>query len=190
MTQEEMLNLLPPWFQEIKEFPEIMKAYGAEFEELQANIERVANNTHIQTCDLQTVEYWEKKLKITPPIGATLEDRRNTIQGRFTVSGGYTLKKLYQTLTEMYGKGTITWYALTPWYLLDWGLEESLNRNSYTFRLITPKRNGILDFLRLWYAVAPAHTPIHTRVNSKYDIQTNPVYVGGAASYSIQYNAE
>lgn len=186
MMQEEMLNLLPLWFQEIKEFPEIMKAYGAEFEELQANIERVANNTHIQTCDLQTVEYWEKKLKITPPIGATLEDRRNTIQGRFTVSGGYTLKKLCETLTEMYGYGSVTWFTLgtQDWILQTW------TGDRFEFWLRKPKRNGFLNFLALWYAVAPAHIGITTRAQVSTRVQTNPVYVGGAASYSIQYNAE
>ena len=41
MIKDDMINMLPPWFQKIREYPELMKAYGAALEEFNNNMKQV-----------------------------------------------------------------------------------------------------------------------------------------------------
>lgn len=185
MIKDDMIEMLPQWFQEIKEFPEIMKAYGAEFEELQANVKQVSDNTHVQTCDVATVDYWEKKLGITPPIGATLEDRRTEIIGRMSISSGYTEKKLYEVLTGMFGQGNFGPFRLigSKWFM------KTNAAQSWTFKIYYFRRNAIKDLATLWFIVAPAHFKLTKYVDALEEVK-KPVYVGGAVSYTTIHIAE
>lgn len=185
MIKDDMIEMLPQWFQRIKEFPEIMKAYGAEFEELQTNIKQVSDNTHVQTCDVATIDYWEKKLHITPPVGATLEDRRADIMGRMTIGTGYTAKKLYEVLTEMFGQGN---FGGSPLPGSNWTLNTN-NSNYWIFTIYIFRRNAIKDISTLWFNVAPAHLNLVRHVSATQDIEQG-VYVGGAVSHTVIYTAE
>ena len=185
MIKDDMIEMLPQWFQKIKEFPEIMKAYGAEFEELQTNIKQVSDNTHVQTCDGATVDYWEKKLHITPPVGATLEDRRADIMGRMTIGSGYTAKKLYEVLTEMFGQGNFGPFRL---YGSKWFMKTDASY-AWMFKIYYFRRNAIKDIATLWYNVAPAHVKLTKYVEALEEVK-HPVYVGGAVSHTVIYTAE
>jgi hypothetical protein len=42
-------------------------------------MERILNNFFIQRCDIQTIQYWESLLGLTPSSSETLDDRRSAI---------------------------------------------------------------------------------------------------------------
>lgn len=72
-------KLLPPVYRAIKDMYAYAKALNDEFLVYVNFMERILKNFFIQTCDLQTVEYWERLLGLTVTEGETIEERKQEI---------------------------------------------------------------------------------------------------------------
>lgn len=72
-------KLLPPVYRAIKDMYAYAKALNDEFLVYVNFMERILKNFFIQTCDLQTVEYWERLLGLKVTEGETIEERKQEI---------------------------------------------------------------------------------------------------------------
>ena len=181
MVYDELLNLLPPWFQNIKEYPEIMKAWGAVLDATEANSTHVRNNLFVQTCDVQTIEYWEKLLDIQTPPTATLDDRRNAVLNGLTVARGWTINDM---------RDYILAYLTSPYFIPlgdVWTQWQTNDAPYFDVWVSKPNRYAIRLFCELWYKVAPAHIALNIYDAIGEDINKH-LYCGGACFATNIYN--
>ena len=86
-------ELLPPVYRAIKDLYAYARTLDTELKESLANMMLVRENFFIQTCDIETIEYWESLLGIEIYGGETIEDRRQMIliylNNRFPTSEPY-----------------------------------------------------------------------------------------------------
>lgn len=94
-------ELLPPVYRAIKDLYAYARTLDTELKESLANMMLVRENFFIQTCDLETIEYWESLLGIELYGGETIEDRRQMIliflNNRFPTSEPY-VRHVMETL--------------------------------------------------------------------------------------------
>lgn len=175
MISNDLVKLLPEWFQKIKEYPEIMKAWGKALDDADTNIGQLMANLFIQTCDEGTIGYYEDLLKIYPAPGDTLEIRRNRVLNRWSMVVPFSERFLRVRLDEMYGAGN---YTLTV----------DSTTSTATMELHQFIQQGIELFCELWNSVAPAHVAI----DAHEDIVTNidsTMYMGGVTTQTVIINA-
>lgn len=100
----DLLELLPPWYQEVLDYQEICNAESSVFEGLAASIEAVADNFFFQTMDAGAVSQWEQIFNIIPnPQTETLAFRQARLINRISTRPPFTLEFLYQKLDELIG---------------------------------------------------------------------------------------
>lgn len=171
MTKEELINLLPPWFQNIREFPEIMKAYAHEFTIAETNMGRVRNNMFLQTCDEDTLADWERIMKIYPEPGEDLEIRRKRVISRWSMQGNYGGSYIQEQLNQLLGEGNFDFRLVVA----------TVGFTTKCFGYIeyyVPVPSGRDLAVALWTDVAPAHIWL-TQVDD-FDVVINSnLYVGG-----------
>ena len=101
MEQEvDLIQYLPGFLQEIREFQELSKAESPEFKVLYDDIDALLNNGFIHTADLQGIKRWEKLLKITAPT-SSMEGRRAALIGKWNRTIPYTMTRLYEYLDAL-----------------------------------------------------------------------------------------
>lgn len=99
----DLLSLLPPYFQVILDYQELMSTERIELETLWGFIERVWDNLYIQTADEPTLSYYENLLGLVPEEDDDLELRRWRILTTFRRRPPFTLPHLYEFLNESLG---------------------------------------------------------------------------------------
>lgn len=182
MTKDDLTALLPEFFKKIKEYPEIMKAWGAALDTVSSNTEAVNANLFVQTCDEKTVIYWETLLKINAPVGATLEDRQKAIIDTLSASKVYTLKVMNKYINDVYGVHYHSYPPTShPWTYFHVNKPPSFELS------VTKGRYSVRRFTELWWRVAPAHVHLEVTLSASYWLDKH-LYVGGACSQTIRYN--
>lgn len=98
-------ELLPPVYQAIKDMYEYARTLDTELRQFNLKVGDVRKNFFIQTCDIETLEYWESLLSITLYGWETIEERRQFVllhlNNRFPTSEPY----VRHVLDEMFGAG-------------------------------------------------------------------------------------
>lgn len=103
--ETDILQYLPDWFRQIKDYRELMKTESGQFDVLAAFMEAVHGNFYLRKADLRTVADWEGLFSITPdPSVETLEFRRSRIINRLSATPPFTLTFLYERLDLLIGK--------------------------------------------------------------------------------------
>lgn len=101
MEQEvDLIQYLPGFLQEIREFRELSKAENPEFKRLYEDIDALLNNGFIRTADLQGVKRWEKLLRITA-LTSSIEGRKAALLGKWNRTIPYTMTRLYEYLDAL-----------------------------------------------------------------------------------------
>ncbi len=101
MEQEvNLIQYLPGFLQEIREFQELSKAENPEFKRLYEDIDALLNNGFIRTADLQGVKRWEKLLRITA-LTSSIEGRKAALLGKWNRTIPYTMTRLYEYLDAL-----------------------------------------------------------------------------------------
>ena len=104
-------ELLPPAYKAIKDVYAYAKSLDGECTVWTSYLERILKNFFVQTCDVQTVEYWETELAITPHEGETLAQRREAIlealNNQNPISEPYVRSKIENTFP---GKDYRLWF--------------------------------------------------------------------------------
>lgn len=172
--------LLPSWFQKIAEYPEVMKAYAAALAELEVNIERIKANTFLQTCDEETLSYWEKKLKLYPPEGEPLEQRRRMAISQWSMASRPTIKYLKDELDRLIGAEN---YEIEVY---SYG-RVNTSSNVYQCVYIYVKKfdRGLYDIIcNVYYRVAPIHIALIITDKISEDL-SKKAYVAGVCNNTI-----
>lgn len=146
--------LLPEWFQNVKEFNELMESEATALEEVENSIRSVRDNCYIQTADEATIRLYEKRFGIAYQ-GESLEYRRSRIMQRYNTVVPFTVGFLKDRLTELYGSR---------------GYEISVDGiHSIITIKITSDRYGAVNLLYdLLWDILPAHIQIiASQVNTK-----------------------
>ena len=174
MTREELLKLLPVWYQRIKEYPEIMKAYASAFSQLKVHLANVSNNLYLTTCDEPTLADWERLMKIYPAPGEDLDTRRNNVIARWGMVGEYNAGYYREQFNLFFGKDSYVFYKFS--------CSIPLPGDSYMileFKTYIP--NGRKLAYEIWLLTAPVH--VELKVYDRYDTEINSkMYFGGACS--------
>lgn len=101
-----LIQYLPDWFRQIKDFQYLMQTETGQFEILAALIDAVHQNFYVSTVDEGTVKDWEDLLHIIPNIEVeTMNFRRARIINRLSYNPPFTLPYLYDRLDLLIGKG-------------------------------------------------------------------------------------
>lgn len=137
--------LLPPVYQAIKDMYAYARTLDTELRESLANMIAVRTNFFIQTCDEETLEYWENLLGISSYTGETIEERRNFVlmylNNRFPTSEPY----IRHVMDNMFGESN---YILTF---------DPLDPFSIRLSFVDTNYDRIKKFLVWFQKMIPAH---------------------------------
>lgn len=101
-----LIQYLPDWFRQIKDYQYLMQTETGQFEILAALIDGVHQNFYVSTADEETISDWEKLLHIIPNAQIETQDfRRARIINRLSYNPPFTLPYLYDRLDLLIGKG-------------------------------------------------------------------------------------
>lgn len=103
--ETDILQYLPDWFRQIKDFRDLMETERGELDALAAAMEAVHRNFYLGTADAGTVSDWERFLHITPDEGVEpLDFRRARVINRLSSNPPFSLPFLYERLDLLIGK--------------------------------------------------------------------------------------
>ena len=173
-SKQDLVDLLPQLFQNILEYPEIMKAWAKGLDMAGGSSRQVWDNLYIQTCDLETLEEYEAYLGINPSPDDTLTVRRARVMSRLMVSVPYSERKIRVLLDEMYGAGN---YTLTV----------DSEHSEAQMEIHKSIEQGMLLFCALWFEMAPAHMAFTVNEDITTDIDSN-LYFGGCITQTQYTN--
>ncbi len=100
----DILNYLPEFLQDFREFQELAAAENPEIRALWGSLENVMKEQFISDSTENGVKRWEAILKINPKGSDSLEVRKFRILTRLNEKLPYTYKKLAQQLETLCGE--------------------------------------------------------------------------------------
>ena len=171
MTKDDLTALLPKWFKNIKEYPEIMKAYAKGLNDGEINIKQLFDNLFLQTCDEPTIAYYEGLMKIYPNVSDTLEVRRKRVISRWSMTGSYNEDYIKTQLNQLLGEHNYNFEIL--WVNIGFGVDVFARIIMYTY---IP--DGYDLALETWLQTAPAHIRLVIYEQTVTDIKQK-MYFGG-----------
>lgn len=98
-----LIEHLPPFLQDVREFNKIFEAEDFELENIKKQIEKVLKEVIVKEAESYGLEKYEKIYNITN-IAETVEARRINVLFKMNNRTPYTLKWLINTLNEVIGK--------------------------------------------------------------------------------------
>lgn len=162
MNSNDLLIMIPVWFQRVLEFPEIMKAWAYALDQFDGDVKKVWDNQYIQTCDEATLSLYEKLLGITPSGTETLEYRRTVVWNKYSMIVPYSIGFLKERLTQVYDNNKV---------------EVDPVNDVLTVDLYESGTGSVDSVYQLLYDVVPAHIEIRLIKQGLVDIEDN-AYVG------------
>lgn len=94
------MKSLPELFQGIKELELMAQIINPYLNGLNAAVKRYTDNSNVLYADAEGIARWEQILGVSPPIGASLEDRRNACLAKLRSRGVInidTLRRVVET---------------------------------------------------------------------------------------------
>lgn len=163
----DLLQHLPEWFKPVLEYKEIMKAHGYSYSVVDGEARAMLMDFFIQTCDLETLRYYEKLLDIAYQSDQTIEERRAQVLALIGATQQFTEIYFRQRLAALVDDD----YSLTVDPVRS-VMDLSIGANRY----------AVLETIfRLCYSVVPAHIDINHAV---------AFFSGQDLYFGIGYNAE
>nr|DAE76057.1 MAG TPA: tail protein [Caudoviricetes sp.] len=98
-----LINYLPEFLREIREYSQIMNITGYEIEQAERSRRSVLENTFIDDLNELGIERWEKMLNLHPKDTETKADRIFRIKSYMTGDRPYTLIALTKQLEQLCG---------------------------------------------------------------------------------------
>lgn len=103
-----LTELLPPIYKAIRSMFETADSENTELLNLKTVVSNVVNNFSIQTCDVDTLTYWEAILHITPYEGEPIDERRQMILTQLSSRPVITEPFVKQRMVEIFGAENFT----------------------------------------------------------------------------------
>ena len=168
-----LLEYLPEFLREYREFQYIAEAEKPEFEKCWDEIERSINNQFISTADSDGISRFEKMLKITPEENDNIESRRSRVLARWNDTIPYTWKIFLRKLDTLCGIGN---YEVIP------------NFDKYELTIITHlDLYGQIDELE---TIIDYMLPANLQVNIRNEIiveKSDSIHTTGIMTYCEEY---
>ena len=160
-------ELLPPVYRAIKDMYAYARTLDTELREFLVYMKAILDNFFIQTCDLKTIEYWERLLDIVLFGDETIEERRQNILLYLNNQNPTTEPFVRQKLTEIFGEDN---YRL--WLDVENGHPYDLHIEFYDTPLDNIKR------FMLWFnKMCPAHLVLNAehieKAETEFEIYTH-----------------
>lgn len=105
MKWYDLQDLLPPVYASIASMYASAITENDELKLLDAESLDVYKNFFIQTCDEDTIKYWENILGIEPGEGETLEYRRSVVISYLSTKQKITIGFVRKTMGDIFGDG-------------------------------------------------------------------------------------
>lgn len=145
MRWYDLQSLLPPVYASIMSMYEAAVTENDELKSFNTETEQVFKNFFIQTCDEETIRYWENLLGITPSSDQDLDFRRRVVISFLSTKQAITVGFVRKTMKDLFGEGN---YDLR--YSPDSNLEVEIAVFDTTFEKIK-------TFVSWFNKVCPAH---------------------------------
>lgn len=100
-----LVNLLPPFMKQFREFREILRIEEKEIELLETAISRVLDAGFLDDCDEYSISRYENIYGLSSKATDTLDDRRFRIRAKLNEQQPYTLRNLRKILANLCGAG-------------------------------------------------------------------------------------
>lgn len=139
----QLMEYLPLYFQNIREFQWIMYAEQPEMDLIYQGIEDYINDQFFNTLTLEGCKRWEQALGIRPSSSQTLEQRRLVIINRANDLPPYTFKAVKGVMEALFGKDGFILFEDTENYTLE-------------LRNLTNDRNKWLAAIEMLEKMVPA----------------------------------
>jgi len=98
-------TFLPSFYDEICEMATLAETENAAFRQLSEDIQRVINNQFIQTCDMDIIHFFERRLGIRPDFAIeTPEERRKRVLNRLATRRPFTFWFYRGMMDTLFGK--------------------------------------------------------------------------------------
>lgn len=166
-------ELLPPVYKAIKDMYAYAKALNGELLDFVAYMNHIRDNFFIQTCDLETIEYWENLLGIVLYGTETIEQRRENIFLYLNNQTPFTEPVVRKRLDDYFGEGN---YSL--WFDVDNGKPYDMHLDIYN-----GDKNYIDMFLRWLNKFIPAHINIYGGTNDQAEMEFE-AFLNAESDYS------
>jgi len=102
MTRDvNLLNHLPPFIREYKQFQDIINSENPEFQNVEKEIEILLNNQFIESCNEAGISRFEKLMSITPAEDDDLQTRIKRVASRWNSEIPYTYEVLDSKLRDL-----------------------------------------------------------------------------------------
>jgi len=103
---ERILQYLPDFYREIRDFTEIGRTESAELDDLETAIQRAFDDQFVMTASADAVKRRERMLGIqADPATESLEFRRKRLVNRYSMKPPFTLRYLQEHLDALVGPG-------------------------------------------------------------------------------------
>jgi hypothetical protein len=152
----DLMGLLPPYFQEVKDYIELMRTEQIELEKLKQNITRVYSNLFVQTCDESTLHDHEQWLGIFAQPDDTLEIRRIRVLSRYNTVLPITLPSLRVMLNNLLGAG-------------NWEVEVDYPNYIFSIKFTGAATSLTYEAENMLIQMLPAHLDIAFIIERKYE---------------------
>ena len=166
----DLTELLPPVFRSIKSMFSAADSENTELLQFKATLNEIKENFFIQTCDEQTLKYWESLLNIKVYASETIEDRRQEIIRRLMNNQSITITYMRKVMDDLFGSGN---YEI----LID-------NDNPFIiyFSMFDVTIDKVEQFLLWFEEVCPAHIQWNGGHVERSE-EDNLIYTGAQSDY-------
>lgn len=103
MRRANILNRMPPYLKELKEFQEISRVMNPFLDDLRFAIDRLIINNYLNEMDEGACSRWESILNLKVYNTDTLDDRRFRIISKHTTLIPYTERRLKEMINTLVG---------------------------------------------------------------------------------------
>lgn len=104
VERKALIDLLPEFMKQFKEFKEMMKAEDEMLSVIDEQMQMVLDNAFISECNETGLKKYEDILHITPDAEDTIEERRTRVLLHWNDSLPYTIKVLIAKLNNFCGE--------------------------------------------------------------------------------------
>lgn len=97
------VSCLPEVLQDMEDIQLMAKIINPYLDALNGKIKRIVDNKTVTFADAEGISRWEQILGVSPPIGGTLEDRRNACLAKLRARGVINLDTLRRVVETYLG---------------------------------------------------------------------------------------
>lgn len=161
----QLKELLPDWYEGIKETNVLMDIEQDLIDQLALQIQQVQNNQYISTADSKTIGLYEQMLGITSNISDTLDLRRFRVLTRLTTQKPYTIRYLQEVLSSFGDPAELKMLYDEYRLLVEMNFE---------------KLGQVSELEYLFRSIVPANILVEANNELKFNSASGQIYLGGA----------